>query len=100
MRVKCDSLGILTEDYILGRVVKTAAEVFTGMSQYLVDDALIDRFYEGEEIFLEKQDIDLMTNQFVMLVSNSNDKKSALARFYDYNRPLKRMNGDWKDGVW
>ena len=100
MRVKCDALGILTEDYVLGKIVKSAGEVFTGMTKHLVDDAVIDQFYEGEEIFLDEQDIYLMPNQFVMLVSNSNDKKSALARFYDYGKALKRMNGDWKDGIW
>ena len=100
MRVKCDSLGILTEDYIVGKIVKTAAEVFTGMSTHLVDDAVIDQFYEGKDVFLDAQDIHLMPNQFVMLVSNSTDKKTALARFYDYGKSLKRMNGDWKDGIW
>jgi PhoH-like ATPase len=100
MRVKCDALGILTEDYVLGKIVKNASDVFTGMTKHLVDDAIIDRFYEGEEVFLDAQDIYLMPNQFVMLVSNSTDKKTALARFYDYSKSLKRMNGDWKDGIW
>ena len=100
MRVKCDSLGLLTEDYNVGRIVKTASELFTGTTSHLVDDEVIDRFYEGADVMLDKQDITLFANQFVMLVSNSNEKKTALARFYDYNSPLKRINGDWSNGVW
>ena len=100
MRVKCDSLGLLTEDYNVGRIVKTASELFTGTTSHLVDDEIIDRFYEGADVMLDKQDITLFANQFVMLVSNSNEKKTALARFYDYNSPLKRINGDWSNGVW
>lgn len=100
MRVKCDSLGLLTEDYNVGRIVKTASELFTGTTSHLVDDEIIDRFYEGDEIMLDEQDVILFANQFVMLVSNSNEKKTALARFYDYASPLKRINGDWSSGVW
>jgi PhoH-like ATPase len=33
----------------------------------------------------------LQPNQYVMLVSNSNDKKTALARFFNYNEPLMKM---------
>ena len=100
MRVKCDSLGLLTEDYNVGRIVKAASELFTGTTSHLVDDEIIDRFYEGDEIMLDEQDVILFANQFVMLVSNSNEKKTALARFYDYASPLKRINGDWSSGVW
>jgi len=56
MRVKCDSLGINTEDYIPNQIVERAEEVFTGFTQYLVDDALIDRFYAGEKIQFEEKD--------------------------------------------
>jgi PhoH-like ATPase len=35
-----------------------------------------------------------------MLVSNSSEKKTALARFYNYSKPLKRINGEHKQGVW
>jgi len=99
MRVKCDSLGINTEDYIPNQIVERAEEVFTGFTQYLVDDALIDRFYAGEKIMFEEKDIKLCPNQFVMLVSNANDKKTALARFRAYNKPITKVR-EYKDGVW
>ena len=30
-------------------------------------------------------------NQYVMMVSNANPKKSALGRFYGYHAPLKKV---------
>jgi PhoH-like ATPase len=35
-----------------------------------------------------------------MLVSSANEKKTALARFFDYSKPLRRINGEFKKGVW
>jgi PhoH-like ATPase len=84
----------------MGRVVKQASEIFTGFKTHLVDDEVIERFYKGEKIFLDPDDITLSQNQFLMLVSNSNDKRTGLARFFDYNTQIKRIYGDWQRGVW
>jgi PhoH-like ATPase len=100
MRVKCDAIGLKSEDYSMGRVVKQASEIFTGFKTHLVDDEVIERFYKGEKIFLDPDDITLSQNQFLMLVSNSNDKRTGLARFFDYNTQIKRIYGDWQRGVW
>ena len=54
MRVKCDSLEIITEDYTPDKVVDSTDELFTGMVQHLVDDHVIDQFYSREDIILEK----------------------------------------------
>tara|TARA_R110000744_G_scaffold370575_3_gene481204 strand:+ start:329 stop:1660 length:1332 start_codon:yes stop_codon:yes gene_type:complete len=92
MRVKCDSLGLVTEDYILNQVVSSADEVYTGFTQHLVDDQIIDQFYESREIhFDENESKNFYPNQFILLVSSANDKKTALARFIDYNTPLKHI---------
>ncbi len=100
MRVKCDALGLTTEDYVVGQVVKDTQNLYSGFKTHLVDDQIIDQFYAGENIFLEKEDIKVHPNHFVMLVSSANEKKTALARFYDYSKPLKRINGEFKKGVW
>jgi PhoH-like ATPase len=91
MRVKCDALGLLTEDYNAEQVVDHAEGLYTGRAEILVDEQEIDRFYAGEEIWIDPMVQSLSPNQFVMLISNSNDKKTALARFYDYNRPLEKI---------
>ena len=98
MRVKCDALSITCEDYISDQVVSDTSELYTGYVTHLVDDQIIDQFYSGEEIRLEKEDIKINPNQFVMLISSSNEKKSALARFLNYNTPLKKIK-DYKN-IW
>ena len=95
MRVKCDSLGIPTEDYIPERVVTDTNKLYNGFTKHLVDDQFIDQVYAGEDVFLEKEEIKLFKNQFVMLVSNANEKKTALVRFVDYNNKLKKVD-DYK----
>ena len=94
MRVKCDAIGLATEDFISGKVVKAASELYRGIKTHLVDDEVIERFYSGDKIIFDESDVQLFPNQFVMLVSNSNEKKSALGRFYNYNQPIKRINGE------
>ena len=91
MRVKCDALGLLTEDYQAEQVVENSEGLYTGRAEILVDEQEIDRFYSGEEIYIDPSEQLLCPNQFVMLISNSNDKKTALARFINYNSPLKKI---------
>ena len=99
MRVKCDALGIPTEDYISDQVVNNTTELYTGLINHLVDEQIIDQFYNSENVFLEKEDIKLFPNQFVMLVSSSNNKKTALAKFVSYSMPLKKVP-EYKNGIW
>ncbi len=41
----------------------------------------------------------LYPNQYVMLVSSSNEKKTALARFINYEKPLLNV-ANHKKGLW
>ena len=91
MRVKCDALGLLTEDYQAEQVVENSEGLYTGRVNILVDEQEIDRFYGGDDVFIEPNSALLYPNQFVMLISNSNDKKTALARFESYNHPLRKI---------
>jgi len=100
MRVKCDALGLLCEDYITNQVVKDTRALYTGYKTHLVDDELIDQFYNGESVYLEKDEARLYANEYVMLVSNSNEKKTALARFQNHIKPLSRINGQSEKGIW
>ena len=91
MRVKCDALGLLTEDYHAEQVVESSEGLYTGRAEILVDEQEIDKFYEDQPVWIEENKYNLKPNQFVMLISNSNEKKSALARFIDYKSPLKKI---------
>ena len=91
MRVKCDSVGIATEDYAKEKVIKDSTKLYTGTSEVLVDEQDIDSLYNGNEVFLDEDKHKFYPNQFLMLISNQNDKKTALAMFQENNKPLKRI---------
>lgn len=82
MRVKCDALGIMTEDYQVEQVVAKSDDLYSGICEILVDDQVIEDFYENKPVFLgEEYNKHLYPNQFIMLISSSNSKKTALARY-------------------
>jgi PhoH-like ATPase len=58
-----------------------------------VDDQIIDRYYDNENIIISEDESTEIwyPNQYVMMVSNANEKKSALARFKTYHEPLKSV---------
>ncbi len=99
MRVKCDSLGIECEDYSSDQVVENIDTLFTGVCEHLVDDQVIDNLYKDESVFLDEEEVEVYPNQFVMLISNSNDKKTALAKFKNYETSLKKIDS-FKKSVW
>ena len=93
MRVICDSIGITAEDYISERAVVSSDELYNGFVIQAVDEQIIDRYYAGEDITILEDEVDhkWCPNQYVMLVSNSNEKKSALARFNSHHEPLQKV---------
>jgi len=100
MRVICDSLGITSEDYTENEVIKRESDFYSGFTTILVDDQTIDQFYDGSKIKVsEEENRGLFPNEFVMLVSSSNDKKTALCRFIDYQFPLMPVV-QFKQGLW
>jgi PhoH-like ATPase len=102
MRVICDSIGIPAEDYTSEKAVTSSEELYNGFVVQPVDDQVIDRYYAGEDIFIDQEDIEgeWYSNQYIMLVSNENDKKSALGRFKSHHEPLSNVIHknipDWK----
>ena len=52
MRVICDSIGMVAEDYITEKASESSDQLYNGFVEHLVDDQVIDRFYEGEEILI------------------------------------------------
>ena len=102
MRVIADALGLLTQDYVSSQVVDSRDVIFEGFTKFLVDDFMIEEFYDHQDVWLyeedaEEQGIVLHPNEFVMLVSVENEKKTAIARFDSWNKPvlhLSTMNED------
>ena len=102
MRVICDSIGMPSEDYTTERVVHSSDELYSGLATHLVDDQVIDRFYEDEDILIGEDEVEgeWHPNQYVLMVSNANEKKTCLGRFYTHFQPLKKIVHskipDWK----
>ena len=102
MRVICDSIGLNAEDYTTEKVVTSSDELYSGLVTHIVDDQVIDRFYAGDEITISEDEVSAIwfPNQYVLLVSNANQKKSCIARFYTHFQPLKKIVNDkipdWK----
>ena len=99
MRVKCDGLELPCEDYNAAQVIENVDSLYNGFKKHLVDDQVIDQFYNDEEVVLEKEDGRFFANQFIMLVSSHNEKKTALARFTSYNMPLRKVL-EQKNPMW
>jgi PhoH-like ATPase len=102
MRVICDSIGMPSEDYTTERVVHSSDELYSGLAVHLVDDQIIDRFYEDDDIYIEEDEVQVewYPNQYVLMVSNANEKKTCLGRFYSHFQPIKKITHskipDWK----
>jgi len=89
MRVIADAVGLTSEDFQNNQIVDDSESIFEGYTTVLVDDQIIDQFYEKKKIYLEKPA--LFPNQYIMLVSNANAKKSALGRFVRKESPIKQI---------
>lgn len=93
MRVKCDSLGIESQDYQKDHIVDNADELYSGFIEIKVSDETIDDFHNGKPTFVSAL---LNPNQFILLKSEINSKKSGLAKFIKGDLPLKKVI-DYKD---
>ena len=99
MRVICQCIGMKSADFDTEKIVGSEEDVYYGFSEILIDDEQIDRFYAGEDIYLDQELYPgHLCNEFIMLISSSNDKRTALSRFEDYEKPLKRIVK--RDSVW
>jgi len=99
MRVICDSIGMESEDMNPEKVVESSSSLYTGFVDVIVDDEFIDRFYENENLILPEQKEKLFSNQYLMLTSSLNNKKTALAKFVAPNLPLARLVPFGKKGI-
>jgi PhoH-like ATPase len=98
MRVKCDALGIDTMDYDLEQVVDDPEGLYSGTQTLSVPDSFVEGFY-SDSVFLDEKHGKFYPNQFIMLSSKENEKKTALAKFKGYGLPLRRVS-TLKSTIW
>ena len=89
MRVIADAVGLTSEDFQNNQIVTHSENIFEGYTTILVDDQIIDRFYEKQSVYLDNRG--LFPNQYVMMVSSSNEKKTALGRYVSEAMPLRQL---------
>jgi PhoH-like ATPase len=90
MRVKCDSFGIECYDYQPQQAIKSVDKLYDGCDEIIVDEKIIDDFYENKEVYLPDQKTKLYPNHYLVLKSGTGSK-SALCRFTEYETPLKSV---------
>ena len=101
MRVIANSINLGSEDYLTEKVIEDADKLYDGFREVLVDDQIIDQFYADEEIILDEDvGIQLYPNQFLMLQSSGNPKKTALCRFKGVHMPLVPSTQNWGNLSW
>jgi PhoH-like ATPase len=103
LRIKCDAIGISAESYKTEKVIEQRSELYSGFSKFLVDDQIIDRFYSGNKVFLGDIIEDknpFFPNQFIMLVSSSNEKKTAITRFINEHAEFKKIPDRKEEDGW
>lgn len=65
-RVKCDSLGIYSEDYYKDRIVHDKSEIYTGQAEVeAISPSIINQFYDDAGIDVEHLDYEFNSNQYV-----------------------------------
>jgi PhoH-like ATPase len=92
MRIKADALGIEAQDYRTDKI--DIEEVYTGSGVLKVNPEIIDTFYSAGSVVIP--DLELYSNQMVILEDSFGSSKSALARHVQNGRlvPLRFGNQD------
>lgn len=77
LRVKCDALGLVAEDYYKDHIVsvKESGKIYSGQTTLELYDDEIDEFYSSKRLHIEEN---LNPNQFVVGVAKSSHKKSFI----------------------
>jgi PhoH-like ATPase len=91
MRVKCDSFGIECYDYHPQQAVESIESLFDGSCEITISDLEIENFYNGREVILPPQKVKMFPNQYVVLKSDKDEKKTALCRFLKDGLPLQKV---------
>lgn len=96
MRVIADAVGLQTEDYVSSQVVSSRDVIYEGFVKFLVDDFMIEEFYDKQDVWLYEEDaleqnIILHPNEYILMVSIENEKKTAIGRFINWSTPVKPL---------
>ncbi len=80
MRVKCDALGILTENYYIDSVLPSPEAIFSGVREFDVADDTIDEVYSGNFDSLDSEKLNVYPNEFIFLKSVVDEKRTIFLK--------------------
>lgn len=91
LQLKCVSLNIFVEDYKKFSVASSANYLYSGCS--VIDDVDVSQFYKDQENFRLPEEVSekLHPNEFLVLRNLAANSHSALVRFVDKEKPLKKI---------
>ena len=94
-RVKCDALGINSEDYYKDRIVRSESQIYTGQVTENISKNIIDKFFTDNSVSIdlllqEDEEINLSPNQFI--IGKSDCGASMMGRFDGENIVQIRNN--------
>jgi len=78
LRVKCDALGIIAQDYERDKLAKMPDALYTGFRTLDVPSSIIDELYVKKVVNIELPDAHI--NEFVLLQSVDREKHSGIGR--------------------
>jgi PhoH-like ATPase len=95
LRVKCDALGIKTEDYNNDQAANNVDEIYSGFKEIEVPGALVDEFNTNRCLAVP-DGLTLYVNQYVFLKANDRTKCSSLSKFNGQSLvPIKYYSNIW-----
>jgi PhoH-like ATPase len=79
-RVKCDALGILSEDYYKDRIVGSRSQIYSGQKIINISQEQIDKFFSSKSLSIDEEIIkDFSINEFI--IGKSSCGSSMMGRF-------------------
>ncbi len=98
MRLKCDALGVLAEDYQNARI--NVDEQYSGVREVSVASSVIDAIYADGEVALDRIGVpDLRAQEFLVLSATDAQAKTAMVRV-DRKKGRAVRVGRHREGVW
>ena len=55
MRVIANSIGLISEDFEPQSIVEDSEKLYSGFAELVVDDQLVEQFYNDEEIIIPEE---------------------------------------------
>jgi PhoH-like ATPase len=83
LRVKCDALGVPTEDYIADSVVENPNMIYEGIRNISLDGMLVNKLHAGEDICSSDghKFREFYPNQYIHVSDKENSKHTCMAKY-------------------